>query len=497
MIFGGALGWAHYKLRGGARTIGLTTGAYTTIVVVAILMLIRTEPRNRAGILDACTGTLGVLQCGILILFAGNAVRNGIRKDIMSGMIHSHRLMPISGTEGVAGFIMGSVAQAVCLAGANFLIGLFTTTGAGHSPDNWLIGNALLAVFAVFIWTAVALLSFLTQGAIGLLVLMIILGFTTGGFLMLLLPAVSLLLAPGLLAFGFMAGMPSWSAACQLSVPAQVVVGAFCFIGAARKFRREDVLAFSPLLGIGIVTIWTTLSYLGLRLADKILPGGMGRAFGPGDIVPAYAQVIASVLVGILICIVPVMGSAWLATQYHRRRLLNDIALGHRPIPPELTVLATTVILCLLPVYLVRLAANLDEPGWRTVMGLKLAYTDATVALNLLAISYLMRILYRVSNKSAIMVGVLIFGTWIGPLFLDFLRYGMSGMKPDDNVFTWISGCGPVGCLILLWGHFDASAIPGLAVQAVLAGIFGLMFYSTQQRTAVPEARAASLTPVS
>ncbi len=493
-MFGGALGWAHYKVRGGTKNIGMTTGAYAVIVVVIILLSMRIDPQRqkRAWVLSTCTDILGVVQGGALLLVGGNAVRNAIRKDLASGMIQSHRLMPISGADGVAGYLLGSTSQAVSIAAVNVIIGLFTTLGAGDSAGDWLLTNVTLAAFAIFAWTAIALLSFLTQAAMGLLIIAIILGFATGGTMALLLPGLTVLLAPVLTALPVVGGF-SRAIDLEISIPAQAAVAVFCFAGATRKFHRDDVLAFSPLLGLALVCLWATLTWLGIASMDALFSGPAAGGLRSRDAVPPAIQVVASTLMGVLIGILPVMSSAWLSAEYHRRRLLRDAALGSRPLSPNFMVVAATLVLSAIPLVLAVREMKIRDSGWTPEMSRTMACVAATIGLNLLTIGYLMRILYRVSNKSAVLVILLGFASWLGPLGLDFLRWGATGMQAKDDVFTGISACSPVGLMILIYGEFKAGVGVGLIVQAVGAAVFAVLFHTTQKREAVPEARAATL----
>ncbi|HPD32025.1 MAG TPA: hypothetical protein PLL20_18700, partial [Phycisphaerae bacterium] len=197
-MFGGALSWAHYKIRGGGRNIALTVAAYVILAATVILLALRSSPSDRAWSLDRCTDVLIVLQAVTLVLVGGNAVRNSIRKDLTSGMIQSHRLMPVSGPQAVTGYIVGSTSQAIAIAVANLIIGLFTTAGGSGSQLDWLMDNAALGAFAVLAWSAIALLSFLTPAATGLLVMFIIFAIATGGLIVSLLPALTVLLTPAL-----------------------------------------------------------------------------------------------------------------------------------------------------------------------------------------------------------------------------------------------------------------------------------------------------------
>lgn len=490
-MFGGALSWAHYKIRGGGRNIALTVTAYVVLVVTVILLVLRSSPSDRAWILNTCTDVLCVLQAGTLLLVGGNAVRNAIRKDLTSGMIQSHRLMPVSGPQAVTGYIVGSTSQAVAIAAGNLIIGLFTTTGGGGSKVDWLMDNAALGTFAVLAWTAIALLSFLTQAATGLLFILIIFAVATGGLIVSLLPALTVLLTPALSAVFSGAG-PSID--FEVSLPAQAALAVFCFSGAARKFYREDVLAFSPLMGLALVAFWATLTWLGIVSTDQFFTGAGPRMLGPGDVLPPAAQIVSSTLLGVLLAIVPVMASAWLTAAHHRRRLLRDVAIGSKPLSPNIMVLAATLILCTIPLALIAREIRMYHSPWTPMMARNLGCTAATIAINLITTSYLMRILYRVTSKSAVMVFLFVLCSWIGPLALDLIRFGLSGMRPYDDIVTGLSACGPLGTMILTWGRFEGSVEFGLIVQACCAVVFALLFHGTQTRRAVPEARAARLT---
>src|SRR5215203_4163271 len=114
-----AIAWVQVRLRGGPRNLLTTTGTYAGVIGLSMVACVQLLPTPVDQILGGWATAIIVLQAAVLLLFGGSRVAAAIRQDITSGVIESHRLMPIAPAQAVAGYMQGATCQALCLALAN------------------------------------------------------------------------------------------------------------------------------------------------------------------------------------------------------------------------------------------------------------------------------------------------------------------------------------------------------------------------------------------
>jgi hypothetical protein len=418
-----ALAWSQFRLRGGWRNTLVIIGAYTAIIGGLIFVSVRVDPFNAKNILYGWTLGLMGLQIGALLLVACSSLRTGLRRDIESRMIESHRLMPVSDVSAMIGYLFGCTAQAVVGAAANLLIGTITAAGGGIRVADWFAANAILAYFAVTCWIGIALASVLSRSAFGLIIAFVVIIAASQGIINSVLPGLMLLAAPAIknTIFGILERGMVWGWEYYLSFCMQFMMAGLFFIAAARRFRRDDVPAFGTLLGLGLVLAWIILSVAGIEAWPKIRSMPFGLAVSMQG-----AQVICSTAAAILIALVPISNAAWDEVNWRRRRQLSDPALGPRPIPPGTVYVATTGMVLLLIIWIIV--------------------------------------------------------TWMGPMVLDAVRYQAAwfhGIKAPT--FTGISAFGPLGALIALCGDTHVYLPPGVAFQCLVAVGIGLIYHRLQR----------------
>src|SRR3989442_1269023 len=113
-IINNPIAWGHFKVRGGWRNHVWGTGGYFLIIVGVITVTDRLNPRG--GMLRVWTSALLGLQLAVLVLYGCAVIGNAIRRDITTGVLESHRLMPVPSSAGVLGYLMGPSFQAIALA---------------------------------------------------------------------------------------------------------------------------------------------------------------------------------------------------------------------------------------------------------------------------------------------------------------------------------------------------------------------------------------------
>lgn len=477
--FDNAIGWAQLQLRRGWKNVLATTIAYTVVVGGLILGSLRLADvqgfgMGRIHIFQFWTMALMALQIAVLLLFGCSAVSSAIRKDITSKIIESHRLMNVSGTEAVAGYIFGATCQIMPVAAATLVLGSLTAQQP-FGVRNWLLANVVLAVFALCAWTAMALLAFVAQAGVKFFIGCGVIFAIGHSVLPAALPGLSLPIGPFIRysVFGMIA-LGDWDAAYEISIAAQFLVAVLCYVGAVRKYRRDDVLTFGPLLGLIVVTVWVGLSAVGISEWASFHPIDYMRM----EHIGAEGQTIVGLLAGLVLATLPVSAGAWIETQWRRRRLLRDPALPVEPVPTALVVLVAALLLLLLPCFAMLYTDLISDEMLRTFL---------TIALFLLATSYLLRILYAKSvTRTRLLVGLWFFLTWLGPLGIDFALAAiaaMDGTAPSDRLLSPISSCSPIGALMDIWDGATQMTYTGLAVQAILAAAMAGLFHAVRRRT--------------
>jgi len=467
--FENALGWAHFKLRGGWKTILCYTVIYMVIIGGLIMLMVRADPHDAKDTLEAWTHGLLGLQIAAFLLLGCSGISNAIRKDIDSGLHESHRLMPISGKAAVFGYLSGPTAPALMGVLANLFLGTITAVAAGLGLEDWLIANLILALFAIIAWIFMVVLSFMTKSALGLMIAFCALSSISGFSLFRILPGLSLLIGPmqGDTIFGIVNSGIIWNLDYTLSIAAQLVVGCLCYIAAARKYRRPDLPAFGAILGLALVASWILMSIAGILL---ILAKAQAQPHYHGwhsDMIPY--QITASTLATVIVAIVPLASAIQTYASWLKRKRLRDPALGRQPISPAMVVLIATVFAVLLVHFTLPCEQN-------TAVNL---LTVALVALcSLLSLRYLLGIMYRITTKIWIMVIVWLFIIWTGPILIDFLRYGLQG-NFDAEVTTNLSAGSPVGVLLNAAGELNLNLIPGLTTQLLIAVGMATLYHLT------------------
>jgi hypothetical protein len=473
------LAWVQFQLRGGRRNLIFTMLAYVGIIGGLIFVSLKADPNSTTRILNFWTKALLALQLAILVLFAPTAIRNSIRRDLTTRMLESHRLMPTSATQAVLGLMIGSTVQFTLMLGLTYLVGSLTWLGAGGSQKDWLLVNVICGIFGLCFWFASTLLAFMPASGIGLMSIGVIASLMSGGAVMTLLPALGVLASPvmGRTVFGLLDRGAEWSWPYQAAALVQICMAGLCYLAAVRKYRREDLLAFTPALGLILVAGWGMLSCTVVRYPEAFSSNVWGRGI---PYQPGLASV-GSMISAVLLALVPVSSAAWQTAEWERRRRLQDPFLPRRPVPVNLTVLAAVLILGMV-------ADGLPVHEYLRLDFSAIVAMSISAGCLLLACGYLLRILYRVTTRTITPLLLLVLFVGIGPLLLDLGRFAL-GNDLDADVVTTLSACSPLGLAWCLWNGREIWLWPAVVVQMLPPLILGLLYHrSTRRLTARPAA---------
>lgn len=467
-----AIARAHHQLRGGRRNAITYSIGYAVIIGGLMVLAVRADIDDTQEILYGWTIALLALQIGILVLYGGSAVRAAIRRDITTGMIASHRLMPMSGTQAVAGYIIGSCPQPLAVAASNFLLGILIAGPAKISPGDWIAANVVLLVFAACSWVVVACASLVSPRSAGAALVALVMFTISGGVVATLIPAFTVVCSPivGSTIFGIVMKGASWSPMLHMSITAQIVIASFFFIAATRKYQRDDVVAIPPLLGTLILAVYAGISVLGIRHWSALQPAMWNLA---GDV--TTPQVIGSIVAGFMLSFIPLISAAWLQEDYRRRRLLSDPALGRRPANSILLAFVAALMLTSIP------AMVLPRPE---LTAFRLTATLVCAAATLIPVAYLLRLIYRTRAGISYLLALWIGLAWITPWVIAFGVLVASGIDDTMRIpLGWarsefVASFSPIGSLISIWTNSKAAPyLVGLFFQIALAALMAIFYH--------------------
>jgi hypothetical protein len=479
-----AIAYAQFELKGGWKNLLFTTLAYALVIIGAIGLTLRLSERP-AEVYGGWRIGLLALQGALLLILGSNRLNAAIQSDFKSGIIESHRMMPMSNLSAILGYIAGATSQAVAMAFATFLIGIPIVLLGQLDPRAWFVSGAILFTFAVFAWTYMTLNAFLGRGAGNLgLVWMGVFGMGSPSGLLSVVPALMMLLSPlaGYSVFDSRARSSEFTPALAMSLLSQAIVGGIFVAGAMRKFRRPEGLALGRDLSTMLLAGWVLLGVVAMYQWHQYAPLFARSESGP------QTQFLAMLFTGMAIALVPLCAFAR-ADSVWRRHAATDHRGRRAPLSPVLGTLIVVAILGLL------LLAAPDALAKRYPRGelataaesgaglfdfyrenlLYVRHTGPEVARQLgltalvlvsfaLGVCFVARWVYLAVSNAKLIVGVWLAITLVAPLLVDIALAATSN-DPDPPVPGAVANFGPIGALVNLWTWGKVNPAVGIYVQ--------------------------------
>lgn len=453
-----AIGWAHWQLRGGLKNTVTTTVGFSGLIVLAIFLTVRmTTPTvgpnpNPYNALWGWRIALLWIETGLLILMAGSRVTAAVRLDITSRMIESHRLMPVSPLSAISGYLWGPTLQAVCLAGAMFIIGMGVTLAGGLEASVWVIPSVIIATFAVFSWILMAFSASITRASGGGAIGLVFVAFVGQGIPVMALPGLIVLLSPltGKTVFQAQTGMQlTWQMAVSLA--AQIYLGTIFYFGAARKYRRTEDPAFGILLAMLLLVGWVAVSAIGTAWWNDFVPFMLERME-----MQKFARLIASMLSASLLSLIAVGNAA------------HDPKAAWR-IP--LVAILCAIIICSMGLIM---RSDLKDPFQAMV------YTQIVLASLVVGAGYFLGIITGFIQRRWILLLIWIALSWVAPVLIDVMYWQLQ--DAGDFSMTWISSFSPAGALGLIWQERRVDLTTGLIFQSACCAGWMIFYYMVHRR---------------
>lgn len=451
-----AIGWAHYRLAGGYKSGVIVGGAYFVLfggLIAFTEYVARVNSYGPAGpqtLKGWCIGLM-VLQAIILVLAGCIRISGCIRHDVSSRMLESHRLMPVTDSEAIAGYLWGGGAQVLATAIANMLLTYLTGSLAGVDLLSITVGHLVLSFFTVFAWTFVALGTFIMRYMILVLGGLAMLGTCTMAvfWAVWLLPGLMLLFSPfyGETIFKLVPlGGASWVWLYPVSMFSQTVLAIVFFLGAGRLYRGTYATTFRVWQSLVLLIIWCGLTAIGIFTRERFGPAGMFGGETSKELVGA--QIIASTVLSFVIAMLPIWS------------VIKDDAAAALRVP------ATMIVLVL--VWLSVCAPLIGTPTEVDGSLLLLTVVFAAQVAGVWAVLHLFRRLPMLALTGIVVLFASVF--WVLPLIGEFVIAFLTTRR--EATISTVGMLSPIGTMLSEF-HMKPMQPPVIAValQCVCAAI--------------------------
>ncbi len=469
-----------------SRVLGMSI-LYASALVVGFLVMLRL--RRSQSIADVSSSAIYVItavQSLFAILGGANAVYRAMLRDYESKMMESHRLTPMTNVSVSLGYTFGSTQQIMALLLVNLAFGSVMTVLADGSLPVWLLGNLLLFSGAITIWTMVVFSGMRLAKPISPSPLLV--GVSLLAIPMTLFPGAGLLcgaysvLLSGLIMTG---SQPVGPAAAIVVGAVNIFFAIFWLLAASAKYRRPDLPALNAVRGLAFMVSWLTLATIGILVYDYVTKSTMRWAHEPNIVLGQWiATMIGALLIGAFI-----MNGA-VACGMAVRRGAAPRGWGDR-VPHGLVAILITIAICM-----IMAACGLSLwKNWLVVDG-KLTLSAALYAWDFCLVACLTAMLsirgwlimvYAKAKKPKYGTVFVFLMLWCAPMGFDLLRAGYANNFQDEPQMSWLFACSPAGTIAAVWADMGLKLLPGILVQAAIAGLLSMVGWRYARKTMLPE----------
>jgi hypothetical protein len=488
-----AIFWAQLRIRGGWRNLLTIACSYAAIAIFSITLFheIADPISVKRYVLYIASLMIVVVQTVMMLLLCGASIAGAIRRDIAGRQIESNRLMPLASSQAITGYMAGSSVHVLALCLVNLLIGAVLAHLRGLPVADWLMVNALLFLFSVCIWTALAMAAFVSRGMFGLLFGVCASVTFSGGLCFLLVPGLLTICTPmhGRTIFEA-TSISRLTTGTIVAVAAQLLLMILCIRAAARKYSDADAHGITLGPALAMLGIWAGLTWLGMSDFVQMRPNHLAGV--PLDWRVLVIGAVSSCLIAALL---PIATIAWASIAREQHRAAGDRA------PARPWVFWLFLPVCVLFV-IVPLSAKLTESvvfpaSYSSHVNAILEKTDRPVldygrrpsvpmiacacAIFLIQAYFLMRLLYPRLKRANVLIFIFIMVTWFAPLAGDMIYYGLKdpNHNPRMDHFALLS---PLGTMVQALDKPVDKSWPGVAAQGYIALLLAMIFLIVQLR---------------
>jgi len=489
-----AIYWAQMRIRGGWKSALVVSLGYAGVAgfLITLFYQLAIYSGDKRRVLGAASSLVLVAQVFLMLVLGGMSVAGSIRRDVTSLQIESHRLMPLSPVQAIAGYIAGATLQVLTLFVVNLLLGAVLILLLDNSIADWLAVNAILLLFSMSIWAAMSMAAFISRAMFGLFLGLCGVITFSGGMV--------LLLVPGLLAFcspmqdRTIFQSTSFSRINEgtvVAAVAQVLLGILWIRSAARKYADGNAQSMTVVPALAMLGIWAGLSWFGITEYSHMRPS----SFRAGQIdwrVPVVGAIASCLAVALL----SLGALAWSNISREEKRGDGRKVRG-RP-----WALWICVAICVL-FSIVPLSGRMNEfdvyparftnPFGYKVAGPKprdlpvlhygtrpsVAMIACACAIFLVNAYLLMRLIYPRMRRANALVFFIIAGIWFAPLGADLIYYNMQTPEVTPHMDR-IALLSPLGTIIQALDKPVDRTWRGLSGQGMFAAFLAVLYFISQ-----------------
>ena len=456
LVLNNSIGWSCLQMSGGWKRIAWICALIAVAVPLLIFGSLQLSGSQSASTLGGWYLMLGILQGGLLGIGVPSRVHAAIKRDRVGKLYESHRLMPVPAGHAVAGYIVGSNLLLVACIGTLFLVGLVVSVPAQQDWRGWIAihGAAawLSATLCCFVAFSTAWLPKFNPALLG-----IILGPTLGAVSATFLPPLRVLLAPYVTGFADLQ-RGTVTPDLLISIAAQILLSAIFFVGACRRYRRDDVPALGFLWGFALLALWIAMTLIGILATEPL--GGFRRGSEP-----VAVSYIVAVSLSLLLAIGPIASSASAMLRWRERRATDPHFIDPRPTGlPVATLLVGLVLLSLL-LAAPKTAGELTNSVYGVnAKPIHLWLSGAAIVIFILTIASLAQAAARMRYPALYLILAWLVLTWILPPMFDGIITLIRGNF--DTYPHALSATSTPFAFGLIWADRIKQAQIGLGVQA-------------------------------
>lgn len=451
LLFSNPIVYAMFSARGGWKGHLLLGGVTLGALVLVDAAVIGFGQTNWARGLATWNNVLLFLQSLLLLVTTFPAVSNAIRNDAKSGMHDSLRLMRLSPSAVVAGYLLGGLVQGLTIFVPCFLVGMVNTLLAQGDPGRYLA----VSLTVVMLLPMLLMVSAFSSLVFRLPALAFVVGCIAAPFGV----AVSQVVPPLALLTGSVVGRQSVlggsgriDVTLVLTLATHLAVAAILFAACARKFERPRRPAFTPALGLIVVAGTALASFIALLSWEGLAPFSADG--------PYVADIAGTLVLQTLVALVPVVAAASeVARERARAVLLPDtVPSGGVEIPaadaPRTRRLSATRELWLTVLVAALVAtggAFLDSQAVGKIpqVPLRLVLSFGQLFVYLAGVAIVHRFAAVWMSKPAVLTTILVLGWQLVPLLA--LAWATPTGPGAPSVAGFVAALSPGGLLFETW----------------------------------------------
>lgn len=475
-----------YQLLGGGRRMLIVVVVCAALLIfgtVATRRLLPKEPfPSVAGwILNFVAG----IQVLVVVLGGCNAVYRAMIRDYETKMIESHRLTPMSNVAVPLGYLFGSTLQVTALFVTFTVFGAILSFLARLPVTDWVLGNLVLAIGGLAIWTAVVFSGMRLEKPFNpapvILViasLSVLISFVPGMALLFnvytVFSAVQIITSTGTVA----------APAAIIPAVVSLVFAVFWLSVSAVKYRRPDLPALNALRGLLLLVVVLLLGTAGIVAFDEITRTSMPSVYDP-DL--RRTQWIATMIGALILACVVVGGAVKCRMLVARGAAARDWS---DRVSDLLVAVVAALMICLVmaavgtPIWPDLLPTTSDHAARAGLIARVWAYSAAACLIALVSLRSLFELAGVRAKSANAIVGLFVLVVWAIPPLADFLRAEYLREVGRGAELSALLGCSPAGTVIAVWGPLDVSLFPGMVFQLAVAA--GLAYLVSRARSVPP-----------